>query len=295
MNNKIKPKIEKSPPKTCGIIMPISGMGDCGPSHWVEVKEILETSVRAANCEPILVSHGEDVGIIQRRIVENLYKNEIVICDVSFKNPNVMFELGMRLAFDKPTIIIKDDETTYPFDTSPLEYIEYPRDLRFSKIIEFNNLLTKKLISTLSATSKDPSGRFLSSFGEFKSVELKSSKVSANEYLIDEISKLRADVSRLTSVSTNRYSAKTQTNFDWDICLDDANLTQARSALKIVEDQKYISKVTLNDFDENHFHLDVKLKPMSPSFRSRRAREIEELIRQDTGMKYIHVNSERFR
>jgi hypothetical protein len=60
-----------------------------------------------------------------------------VIGDVSCKNPNVMFELGMRLAFDKPTIIIKDDQTSYSFDISPIQNLEYPRDLRFNKIIDF--------------------------------------------------------------------------------------------------------------------------------------------------------------
>jgi hypothetical protein len=35
----------------------------------------------------------------------------------------------MRLAFDRPTIIVKDDLTTYSFDTSPIEHLEYPRDL----------------------------------------------------------------------------------------------------------------------------------------------------------------------
>jgi hypothetical protein len=37
---------------------------------------------------------------------------------LALKNPNVMFELGMRLAFDKPAIIIKDNRTNYSFDTA---------------------------------------------------------------------------------------------------------------------------------------------------------------------------------
>ena len=56
--------------------------------------------------------------MIHKTIVQNLYLNPIVVCDVSGKNANVMFELGLRLAFDKPTIIIKDDKTDYSFDTS---------------------------------------------------------------------------------------------------------------------------------------------------------------------------------
>lgn len=40
-----------------------------------------------------------------------------------------MFELGMRLTFDKPTIIIKDNTTDFIFDTGPIEHLQYPKDL----------------------------------------------------------------------------------------------------------------------------------------------------------------------
>ncbi len=39
-----------------------------------------------------MVSEADDVGVIQKRIVQNLHTHEIVVCDVSCKNPNVMFE-----------------------------------------------------------------------------------------------------------------------------------------------------------------------------------------------------------
>jgi hypothetical protein len=53
------------------------------------------------------------------------------------QNSNLMLELGMRLAFDKPAVIVKDDKTDYSFDTSSIEHLAYPRDLRFSKIKSF--------------------------------------------------------------------------------------------------------------------------------------------------------------
>ena len=113
--------------------MPISSIDGCNEQRWSDVKDILTESVETAGFKANLVSYADDVGIIQKRIIQNLYENPIVVCDVSGKNPNVMFELGMRLAFDKPTIIIKDDKTSYSFDTSPIEHLEYPRDLRFTK------------------------------------------------------------------------------------------------------------------------------------------------------------------
>ncbi len=121
----------------CGVVMPISAIDGCSESHWSDVHEILAEAIYDAGFEANLVSNADDVGIIQKRIIQNLYDNPVVVCDVSGKNPNVMFELGMRLAFDKPTIIVKDDKTSYSFDTSPIEHLEYPRDLRFSRIVEF--------------------------------------------------------------------------------------------------------------------------------------------------------------
>ena len=118
----------------CGIIMPISAIGDCTEQHWADVRDIIETAINTAGFEPRLVSDAEEVGIIQKRIIQNVYNDPIVVCDVSGKNPNVMFELGLRLAFDKPTIIIKDEKTSYTFDTALIEHLEYPQDLRFAKI-----------------------------------------------------------------------------------------------------------------------------------------------------------------
>lgn len=79
------------------------------------------------------MSDADDVGVIQKRIVQGVYGADLIVCDVSCKNSNVMFELGMRLAFDKPTVIIKDDKTDYTFDTGVIEHITYPRDLRFQR------------------------------------------------------------------------------------------------------------------------------------------------------------------
>ena len=165
--------------KRCGIVMPISSIDNLDESHWIEVRSILSEAIKSSGFEPNLVSDSDDVGIIQKRIIQNLYENPVVICDVSGKNPNVMFELGMRLAFDKPTIIVKDDETSYSFDTSPIEHLEYPRDLRFFQIIEFKKALIKKIIATVKIASDDPShSTFLKHFGTFTSAKLDESEVS---------------------------------------------------------------------------------------------------------------------
>jgi len=107
----------------CGIIMPISEIDDLSENHWREVLDILFDAITAAGFEPNLVSTTDEVGIIQQTIIQNIYDNPVIVCDVSAKNPNVMFELGMRLAFDKPTVIVKDDKTSDSFDTSPIQHL----------------------------------------------------------------------------------------------------------------------------------------------------------------------------
>ena len=177
--------------------MPISSIDGCNEQHWSDVKEILTEAVEGAGFEANLVSYADDVGIIQKRIIKNLYGNPIVVCDVSGKNPNVMFELGMRLAFDKPTIIVKDDKTSYSFDTSPIEHLEYPRDLRFTKIIEFKESLKEKVKATLKKSEEDSSyTTFLKNFGTFTVAKLDTKEVSKEDFIIEELKDLKKTVQR---------------------------------------------------------------------------------------------------
>jgi len=55
------------------------------------------------------------VGIIQR-----IVDSEMVLCDYSAKNPNVMYELGVRHAFNKPVALVKDKTTDKVFDIQGL-------------------------------------------------------------------------------------------------------------------------------------------------------------------------------
>jgi hypothetical protein len=175
--------------------MPISAIDSCSPEHWGEVLSILQDVIRAANFEPNLVSDSDDIGIIQKRIVQNIYSNELVICDVSGKNPNVMFELGMRLAFDKATIIVKDDFTDYSFDTSVIEHLEYPRDLRFTKIIAFKEKLKNKLIATYEKSKSDPEySTFLKSFGQYRVAHLAQKEVSSETYILESLEELKKEL-----------------------------------------------------------------------------------------------------
>ena len=155
----------------CGLVMPISPLDGCTGEHWAEVKAIITEAVETVDAYEFtvrLVSEADDIGVVQKRIVQNIYSSEIVVCDVSGKNPNVMFELGMRLAFDKPVVIVKDDKTEYSFDTGIIEHLTYPRDLRFARIIEFKQALAAKVVNTWRAAQRSEHSTFLKNFGKLQ-------------------------------------------------------------------------------------------------------------------------------
>lgn len=188
-------KQDESEKPCCGIIMPISSIDGCDEQHWVEVMNIISESIEEAGFHAKLVSYADEATVIQKTIIQNLYENPIVVCDVSGKNPNVMFELGMRLAFDKPTIIIKDYQTSYSFDTSPIEHLEYPRDLRFPKIIDFKKDLKDKIKATYKRSNDDPNyTAFLKHFGKITAAKLDSTELSKEDFIIAELQELKKAV-----------------------------------------------------------------------------------------------------
>lgn len=196
-----KPEDAEKAPLTCGLVMPISAMDGCSAEHWIEVKNIISDAVESIEeitFVPRLVSDQDDVGVIQKRIVQNIYSSDIVICDVSCKNANVMFELGMRLAFDKPTILIKDDKTDFSFDTGVIEHLLYPRDLRFSRIVTFKKSLADKVVATYRASKDDPNhSTFLKNFGSFKVASVDQTVGTPDQVMLDMMQDLSREVARM--------------------------------------------------------------------------------------------------
>lgn len=79
-------------------------------------------NVRTANRQ------GSD--LIQSTIVNDLLEADLVIADLTEHNPNVLFELGMRMAEDKPVVLMKATGTKALFDVdNMLRVYEYNSNL----------------------------------------------------------------------------------------------------------------------------------------------------------------------
>jgi hypothetical protein len=209
------PAITEAPP-VCGIIMPISGMDDCSEGHWAEVKDIICRSIVKTGLTPKMVNESQEVAIIHGTIVKNIFNNPIVVCDISQRNANVMFELGMRLAFGKHVVIVKDDRTDAPFDTGVIEYIQYPRDLRYSRIEEFVENLYKKITATYESIKKEAPSPFLEHFKDVRPAQIERGVIPFNEYLERKFSSIDSELTRLNRNIQRQENKRKFNNLDLD-------------------------------------------------------------------------------
>ncbi|WP_375699126.1 hypothetical protein [Pseudophaeobacter sp. TrK17] len=178
--------------KTCGIVMPISECDGRPASHWADVLRIIESAAKEAGYQARLVSDTFESNLIHKEILQNIYQDEMVICDVSGRNPNVFFELGIRMATQKPTVIIKDDKTAYPFDTGPNRYVGYPRDLRHPAMEKFR----ADLISAIKNTeTQGAENSFIGQLGPFQIPDVESTKLPASDIILDRLDRLERSIS----------------------------------------------------------------------------------------------------
>ena len=183
-------------PITCGLIMPIAANAGGTAEHWRQVRQVITSAISGLNLKVQMVSESDAVSVIQKNIVQNVFSNEIVICDVSSRNPNVMFELGMRLAFDKPVVIIKDRDTPFSFDISSIQHVEYPRTLNYIEILSFQKELLDKTKFTMleSSTAKSKGNKyspFLSNYAITEVAEIKTKEVNKDDYFIAAIDEIK--------------------------------------------------------------------------------------------------------
>ncbi|WP_429956093.1 hypothetical protein ACQW08_04540 [Gluconobacter japonicus] len=202
------PKEEEVNPQTrnnvCGIVMPISRMSEeYSVAHWTRVRKIIESAIKRAEFTPQVVWSNPEIDIIQSKILQNIYENDIVICDLSNLNPNVMLETGLRLSTKRPTILITDDgEKRPPFDISSIEYLSYPKNLEYNEIEKFIGELSTKIISVSESFQRGTYKSFVDNY-KFEVVNPSTIQVSGEKYIKSQIEELKYMINRISTHQIN--------------------------------------------------------------------------------------------
>ncbi|MEI7733153.1 MAG: hypothetical protein WCO56_26510 [Verrucomicrobiota bacterium] len=108
--------------ETCFIIMPFGGWFD--EYH----KLIYKPAIEAAHLNPIRADDVYRSGTIINDIWNFTKKAKLVLADLTGKNPNVLYELGLAHALAKPAILVAEMIDDVPFDLRALRIILYNKN-----------------------------------------------------------------------------------------------------------------------------------------------------------------------
>lgn len=101
----------------CFVIMPFSEREEGRSAGFFE--EVLRSLIVPAATDAgftVRSARRQGSDVIQQTIVSDLLQADLVVADLTEHNPNVMFELGMRMAKDKPVALIRARGTGGIFD-----------------------------------------------------------------------------------------------------------------------------------------------------------------------------------
>lgn len=144
--------MSKKENKDCFVIMPIAECEGYEPNHFAHVyNDIIRPAVAKTEYIATRADEVKETNLIHLDILKKLIDAPIAICDLSTRNPNVLFELGIRQAFDKPVVLIQEKGTPKIFDIAPLRYLEYSKEMRYHEVIETQEKLSAAIEATKSA------------------------------------------------------------------------------------------------------------------------------------------------
>lgn len=173
MAKTIEKKIEEEKPK-CFVIMPFGGWFD---KYYVE---IYIPAIEAAGFEAKRADDLYRPGNIVNDIWTYTKEATVLLADLTNKNPNVFYELGLAHAITKPAVLITASMEDVPFDLRSLRVIDYDKNSP-----NWGDILQERIKKALLETLKNPNDAIPPTFFEVDKTE--KIKLSAESKEILEI------------------------------------------------------------------------------------------------------------
>lgn len=108
---------KKQPEKLCYVIMPFSKTKTCTQGQWTAIfNDLIKPAVEESALGYRCVRSKATTGNLIKKIVEDLYRANVVIADLTGQKPNVFYELGVRHALRNRTILIAQRRKDIPSD-----------------------------------------------------------------------------------------------------------------------------------------------------------------------------------
>lgn len=136
--------------RLCFVIMPFRERDESRPDGFFSevLDALIVPAAREAGFE-VRSAQRSGSDVIQRTIIRDLLAADLVVADLTEHNPNVMFELGMRMREDKPVALIREIGTGSIFDVdNMLRVYDYDGRLWKSTVVDDVASLTEHISST---------------------------------------------------------------------------------------------------------------------------------------------------
>ena len=175
-------------PDHCFTIMPFGGWFD----QYYE--SIYCPAIEAAGLKPCRADDLYRPSTIVNDIWSYTQKAKLILADLSGKNPNVFYELGLAHALAKPAILVTESIDDVPFDLRALRVLEYNKNQP-----RWGELLQEKITTSIREVLESPIQAVLPAFLAVKH-EAKPKAISEHERnmleMRREIDLLRNEVMR---------------------------------------------------------------------------------------------------
>ncbi|MFD3001421.1 hypothetical protein ACFS7Z_13700 [Pontibacter toksunensis] len=229
--------------KTCFVIMPISDAEGYEPGHFKRVYEyIIKPACTKAGFTPVRADDIKKTNVIVIDILQRLLNSDMAICDLSSRNPNVLYELGVRQAFDMPVSFIKDEVTERIFDIQGFRDIPYNSSLRIDEVNKAVEDISENLKETFKSKGDDINS-VIELLGITKAKLPDKVEISAETDLI--LKSINALSSRLSSLETKNVSfaaPKVVTNAANDISITFNAVDSVGQVVKVSDRVKHFKK-----------------------------------------------------
>lgn len=201
---------EKSKPKTCFVICPI---GKSGSDERRRSDDVFHHLIRpVVSADPYLYQADRAIddarpGEITAEIVRRVIESDLVIADLSDRNPNVFYELALRHQTGKPFIHLVSDPLEIPFDVSPLHAIHIQSG-SFGGLDQTREELRKQLVAIAEGTGDFANP--ISRYHQHKDLMRDGDPTKlALAQMQDDASKMRSQIAYLTdTIETLRFAPK---------------------------------------------------------------------------------------
>jgi len=113
---------------------------------------IFEPAIRKAGMKPVRAD--DDIfatGKIMDQVWGGINSAKVLVAELTARNPNVFYELGLAHALQKPVVLISSNENDVPFDVRHVRVIYYDVNDPF-----WGNKLMEKVAENILSAIKNP-------------------------------------------------------------------------------------------------------------------------------------------